>query len=157
MFSYLSQSSSYETITLILQVVSSSLLLISVIFVYRRVREMRASTFATAYKAAIDILQNDEIRSARKYVFTKLKQKAFNKWNNKDIAEAEKVCQAYDAVGQMVRAGMLLEEYIVDNWKAGLKESWTILSPLVTKYREERNSLNDWDDYEYLAKKAIYS
>ena len=121
----------------------------------RQVGEMRLATYSSAYKAAFEILQTEEIRAARRYVLTTLKQKAFNKWNKNDIAEAEKVCHTYDAVGQMVRSGMLPSKYIVDNWKTSLRESWSILSPLVTEYREKRKSPEEWDDYEYLAKKAM--
>jgi len=138
-----------------LQLVSVIILVVSVYYVVRQVREMRLATYASAYKAVFEILQSEDIRTARRYVFTQLRQKAFKKWNQKDVAQAEKVCQAYDAVGQMVRNGMLPVKYIVDNWRSGLVNSWPILSPMVNLYRVERNSPEEWDDYEYIAKEAM--
>jgi hypothetical protein len=116
---------------------------------------MLQANYATAYKVARDILQAQDIRDARKHIFTVLKFKTYKKWNEKDKAEAEKVCQSYDSVGQMVREKMLPEKYIVDNWLVGLKDSWDVLKPLVLEYRTERDYPKNWDDYEYLAKKAI--
>jgi len=55
----------------------------------------------------------------------------------------------------MVNNKMLPEEYVVDNWFVGLKDSWEILKPLVVEYRTERDYPKNWDDFEYLAKKAI--
>jgi len=106
-----------------LQLISVIILMASLVYVVRQIHEMRLATYASAYKAAFEILQTEDVRAARRYVFTKLGQKAFNKWNKKDIVEAEKVCQSYDAVGQMARSGMLPVKYIVDNWRAGLSKS----------------------------------
>ena len=55
----------------------------------------------------------------------------------------------------MVRKKMLPEKYIVDNWLVGLRDSWEILKPLVIEYRTERDYPRNWDDFEYLAKKAM--
>ena len=113
------------------------------------------ATYATAYKAAVEILQTEEMRTSRRYLFDKLATKPFKSWNEKDKHEAEKVCHSYDAVGQMVRHGFLPKQYIVDSWGASLRQSWPLLSPLILAYRQKNNSMEIWDDYEWLAKEAI--
>ena len=115
---------------------------------------MVQSNYATAYKVAFDILQDQKIRDARKYVFENLKNKPFDKWDDKDKEEAEKVCQSYDSIGQLVRRKMIPKEYIVGNWLVGLRDSWKILEPFVKRLRIDRNFTENWDDYEYLANEA---
>lgn len=115
---------------------------------------MRQSNYATAYKVAFDILQEQKIRDARKYVFDKLKNKPLDRWDEKDTAEAEKVCQSYDSIGQMVRRKMIPKEYIVRNWLVGLRDSWDILEPFVQQLRIDRDFPDNWDDYEFLATEA---
>lgn len=115
---------------------------------------MRNSTIATSYKAAVDILQAEDIRDARNYVFNQLSDLPFDDWESEDIKEAEKVCHSYDSVGIMVRHGILDKELIVDSWGSSLREYWPILSPLVSFYRLQRDSAEVWDDFEWLAKES---
>jgi hypothetical protein len=134
---------------------NTTILFFTLVAIYLQYWVSRQANYATAYKVAYDILQTQEIRDARKHVFEVLKLKAYSKWSDKDKDEASKVCQSYDAVGQMVLNKMLPEAYIVDNWFVGLRDSWGILKPLVIQYRIDRDYPKNWDDFEYLAKKAI--
>ncbi len=129
-------------------------LLLTLFFVRRELQEMRNATYATTYKAAVDILQPEDIRSARRFVFVELADKPFENWSKDDKREAEKVCHTYDTVGQMVRHGILPKKFIVDSWGASLRNSWRILSPLVISLRTQTNSTEVWDDFEWLAKEA---
>ena len=135
-------------------ILSVVVLVLSLIFVGRQIREMRNATYATTYKAAVDILQPEHIRSARRFVFNELADKPFEDWNEDDKREAEKVCHTYDTVGQMVRHGILPKSFIVDSWGASLRKSWRILSPLVVSLRTQLNSTEVWDDFEWLAKES---
>ena len=133
---------------------STIILLITAFILRSQVSEMRKATYADAYKAAVDILQADDVREARKIVFRYLTDKPLEQWNEEEKDIAEKVCSTYDLVGLMVREGMLPEKFIVDGWGASLRKSWRILSPMIVSYRAQRNSLELWDDYERLAKEA---
>lgn len=134
--------------------ISIVLLVATLFYLGRQVREMRMATYATAYKAVVDILQNEDVRAARRYVFVNLANKPFETWSEKDKLEAEKVCHSYDAVGQMVRNGFLPKRYVVDSWGASLRQSWPLLSPLILASRQQYNSAEVWDDYEWLANAA---
>lgn len=114
----------------------------------------RKANHATAYKAVIDILQTQDIRDARNHVMETLKDKPYEKWNPKDRLEASKVCHSYDAVGQMVRNGMLPKEYVIHHWAAGLRNSWDVLAPYIKAMREKVDFAKHWDDYEYLVKET---
>ncbi len=115
---------------------------------------MRQANFATAYKVAVDLLQNEETIKARRYVINSMKSKKYEKWTPKDKAMAEKVCRSYDAVGQMVYQKMLPKKYL-DNWFAGLRESWKVLEPFVLMRRIEYKYPKHWDDFERLAKDVV--
>jgi len=126
----------------------------TLIYLKREIHEMRLATYASAYKAIVEILQTEEVLAAREYIFNKLIDKPFKSWSKKNKREAEKVCRSYDAVGQMVRHEFLPKEYIVDSWGNSLRRCWPILSPLVLSYREQWNSAEVWDDFEWLANEA---
>jgi hypothetical protein len=131
--------------------VSVLILLSTVILVFRELEEIRKANYASAYKMAHDILQANDIRLARDVVLKNLANKSFDTWDDSEIAEARKVCQSYDAVGQMIRSGMLPVKTIADSWGASLRESWHILAPMVFSFRAKINAAEYWDDFEWLA------
>jgi hypothetical protein len=133
---------------------SAAILLLTLRFARREIQEMRSATFANTYKAAIDILQPEHVRAARRFVFRELAPRPFCDWSEVDKQEAEKVCHTYDTVGMMIRYGVLPKEFVVDNWGDSLRNSWRILAPLVASLRTQRNYAELWDDFEWLASEA---
>lgn len=129
--------------------------LATAIIVIRQIREMQKSTHATAFKAAYDMLQTDDLRQARGFVISVLGKKTFTDWTDIEKARAEKVCQNYDSVGIMCRRGFIPVEVIADSWGDSLRRTWEVLSPLVSEYRVKRNSQEFWDEYEWLANEAM--
>lgn len=133
------------------------LLIVSLWYVRREIREMRIATYASTYQAAREMLQNEDVRAARRLVFKELSAKPFDTWSEQEKLEAEKVCHSYDCVAQMVRYGFLPKDYIVDNWGGSLRNSWPILAPLVHSYRAQSGFAESWDDYEWLATQPMAS
>ena len=123
----------------------------TIIILTFEIRNQRKAIQADAYKAIIDILQDQIVRRARKHVLTKLKNKPFNKWNSKDIRNAEEVCQTYDAVGQLVENGFIPEKFVIDNWGHSILPCWKNTKALVCKFRCENNAPEIWNDFENLA------
>jgi len=142
------------TVGIILNTVSAIALLVTVIIMAVQIKEMRRATYATAFKAVYDMLQTDDVRNARRFVFVTLANKPFDSWTEDEKRTAEKVCNSYDTVAIMVRNGMIPVHVVADNWGDSLRRTWTILSPLVESYRVQRDSMEYWDDYEWLAKQA---
>ena len=134
--------------------ISIVILIATLFYLQRELHQARISTYAGAYKDIVDILQAEEIRTSRRYVFENLEKKSFESWNDEDKREAEKVCHTYDSVGQMVRYGFLPKHYVVDSWGASLRRTWAITMPLVYEFRRQNNAAEIWDDYEWLAKEA---
>jgi|SRR3972149_4416737 len=127
---------------------------ITATFVIWQLREMQRTTQAQAYSVAVDRLQDEKVREARRLIF-KLTGKPLEKWSGDEKAAAEVVCHTYDVVGQMVRHNLLSKKIILDSWGPSLRRSWPILEPLVKNYRQEFSANEFWDDYEWLATEAI--
>lgn len=112
------------------------------------------AAYAQVYRTVVDILQDEDVRRARRTVLEQLASRPFSAWGAPDIKAAERVCNTYDSVGIMIRHGMLPVEYVADSWGDSLRRTWAILRPLVYTYRSERNAPEYWNDYEYLAGEA---
>lgn len=140
------------TISMVISFLSLLLLGVSVFFVKHELDEMKTATYASVFKTTREMLQDDEIRKSRKYIFTE-----FNIHNLDDVAKghADNVCTTYDATGQFIRYGLLPKEFIIDNWGYSIEKSWNILSEYVTQIRNERNATEIWDDFQWLAGEAI--
>jgi hypothetical protein len=136
-------------------VVSAAAFIYSLVYVRSQLKEMRIATEATAFSKALEILQDNACREARRVVFGSLASKPFGSWSILEKYYGERVCQSYDQVGKMVYARMFREDLVVDNWEYSLRRSWEILEPLVNEYRLRRGSEKLWDDFEELAKEAI--
>lgn len=135
-------------------VATAAIAFCTAIIVIRQVREMQRSTHATAFKTVYDILQTDSCRADRGFVMGVLAQKPFGLWTPDERMRAERVCQNYDCVGIMCRHDFIPVAVVADSWGDSLRRTWTVLAPLVTHYRVERNSKEFWDDFEWLATQA---
>jgi len=123
---------------------------IATLLLYSTVLEMRKGTYAQAFKAALDILQQEDVRNARKFLFRELEKKPYQDWSQEDRDKAEIVGYTYDALGMMIRHKMLLRQHI-DSWDRSIRESWKILEPMAEDYREQKGFKERWEDYEKLA------
>jgi len=133
--------------------VSALVVLVTVIIMANQTREMRRATNATAFESIYNMLQDDVVQSARYTVYS-LADKPFESWTDDEKKVAEKVCCSYDAVGIMIRNNMLPLDVVADSWGYSLRRSWRILSPMVVSYRVLQNSVEYWDDFEWLARQA---
>ena len=132
--------------------ISIIILIATLFYLQREVHQARISTYAGAYKAVVEILQTEEIRSARRYLFENLENKSFDSWNNED-KKTPKKCATHTI--QLVKwYGFIPKHYVVDSWGASLRRSWAIILPLVLEYRKQNNTAEIWDDYEWLAREA---
>lgn len=143
-----------SVLLIVLNIVSLVALPITVVMMIVQIKEMRRSTYATAFKAVYDMLQTDDIREARRIVFTSLKNKQPSEWSDEEIRAAEKVCASYNAVGIMAMNGMVPTKVVARNWRGTLCRSWEILQPLVKLYREQREDPELWANFEWIAKQA---
>ncbi|MET8653914.1 DUF4760 domain-containing protein [Nocardia aurea] len=128
--------------------------LVAATLVIWQVSEMRRATYATAFKAVHDLLQQEELRQDRRFVLTTLRPRPVDTWTNDEIVRAERVCASYDAVGIMCRMKFIPIDVVAVSWGDSLRTSWTILRPLVERYRAERGAPEFWNDFQRLAGRA---
>ena len=128
--------------------------IISLFLLLWQIRRMRKSTTATAFAKALEILQNESIRNARKVIFN-LKKKQLSDWTDEEKKSGEIVMHTYDQVGIMIKSGMFPKELIINNWASSLYTLKDILLPLLEEYRKEYNFKKQWDEFEWLTIEAV--
>lgn len=133
---------------------SSVIMFITVIILLVQAREVKRATYSQSFKSIYDILQPDDVRNARKFVLDELKDRSYQSWSNEDKQIAEIVCNTYDCVGIMIKSGMIPVHVVADNWGDSLRKTWKILNHMVIDYRTLRNSIEFWNDYQWLANQA---
>jgi len=114
---------------------------------------MSQATTAQTFDTIIRHLQNEEMRMVRKRVFS-LKNTEMQDWLHEDKMAVERFCHTYDSVGIMIRNGLIPKNIFLDNWGDSIKRGKPIVMPLIKKYRKDRNAVEIWDDYEWLAIEA---
>ncbi len=144
----------WTAISAIATVFTGLIILISILVLAWQLREIKRATYAQSFFTAANRLQDEKLREARGTVFS-LKDTQYRDWTPENKKTGEIVCHNYDVVGILVRNKMLPEEMIVDSWGDSLRRLWPILEPLVEDYRKQRKSPEFWDDFQYLAEKAV--
>lgn len=144
----------WTAISAIATALTGIIIFLSVWILARQLREIQRATYAQSFYTAADRLQDEKLREARGVIFS-LSDTPYKDWTTEQKRTGEIVCHNYDVVGILVRNQMLPEEIIVDSWGDSLRRLWSILSPLVEEYRTERQFPEFWDDFQYLAEKAI--
>lgn len=129
-------------------IVSALVAAISVGILIWQLRTSQRTTHAQVYATTITWLQNEDVRMARRKLFS-LIEKKIEDWNEEETLEAEKVCHTYDTVATMVRY-KLLPKKIIEECSRSLKQSWKAASPLIMQYRKDRSDPYLWHNFELL-------
>lgn len=136
-------------------VATASIALVAAALVVWQVVEMRKTTYASAFKAVYDMLQDESLRQDRRLVMRNLRTREFTSWSEEEVQRAERVCHSYDCVGIMCRNGFIPTDVVADSWGDSLRTCWNVLQPLVEKYRSDRNAPELWDEFQWLAGRAV--
>ncbi|BDT89870.1 hypothetical protein GV791_01615 [Nocardia cyriacigeorgica] len=135
-------------------VATALIALVAASLVVWQVTEMRKTTNASAFKAVYDMLQDERIRQDRRLVMRELRFRELGAWTEEEILRAERVCHSYDCVAIMCRNGYIPTVVVADSWGDSLRTCWSVLRPLVEKYRADRGAPELWDDFAWLAGRA---
>ncbi|MBI5874582.1 MAG: hypothetical protein HZB81_01840 [Deltaproteobacteria bacterium] len=130
------------------------LLAVSIWYVREQLKEMTKATAASAYIGIMNMIQDEKFRLHRRYVFTSIGVKTLDKWTEEDVRNAEAVCHSYDTVCRLARLGLYPPEWLFDSSGNSIIRSWVILTPMVEKYRKDRDDVVFWDDFEWGAGEA---
>lgn len=79
-------------------------------------RKLSRSGTATAFTDILQWLQREDIRQARRYLMSTLKDKDYSKWIEYDKKKAEQVCSTYDVAGVMAKKHLIKKYFVVDKW-----------------------------------------
>ena len=129
---------------------SSIFTFITLIILIKELTNQRKSLHSDSYKAIIDILQEKEVREARKALFKMKGSKLCGNCTPTEEDNIEMVCQTYDSVGQLVRNEFIPKKFVIDNWGHSILYCWEISIPHINKLRTESKSNKIWDDFEWL-------
>ena len=115
-----------------------------------QLRKMNQSNMIQAYMSIVSQLQVPEIREARRFLMMEMaNKKEFSCWQESEIVKCERVCAAYDTVGQLLRQGAAHPEMVVDHWHSSIVKCWEAALPMITEYRKARGE-DYWDEFEWL-------
>ena len=128
--------------------------IVTAAILYWQLREVKRANQGQSYLTIVQYVQNESVRQARSVAFG-LHDVLLENWSEEQVHAAEKVCITYDVIGMLARRKLINEKMIVDSWEDSLCRLWPILEPLIIKYRRERNAPKFWDDFEYLAERAM--
>jgi hypothetical protein len=54
----------------------------------------------------------------------------------------------------MIKNGLVPEHIVADSWGASLRKCYPILEPYLIQMRSKNNSIEIWDDFEWLSLQA---
>lgn len=140
-----------ELIESIATIVASIIVGFAAAFAFKQLKIGSKANQLNSFTNLVKIVQGEEIREARGFIFKKLENIKYKYWNDEDKENAEKVCHTYDTIGIMLKNGLINIE-LLRPWRYSVSECWKIVKPLVEDYRTKRG--NDfWTGIEYLAEK----
>jgi hypothetical protein len=118
---------------------------------------LNKTIWAQSFKVASDILEEPVTMSARQTVWTH--REAIHSVHVEMVSEgilsdAQRVARTFEAVGTMIRKGLLPADYIIDTWSVPIARQWMILEPYLNNLRGSRGDPFIGQDFEYLAKAA---
>lgn len=128
------------------------IILVSALFVWWQLKEIRRSRSLTAYMKTWQFLQREDVREARD-ILINASNKKFENWSQEEIAAAEKVCYTYNAAAEIVLEGLIKRDFIVEKRRYSIMECWEAAKPMVIEYRKRRGE-DFWRDFETLYKMA---
>lgn len=138
---------------LIIQTATLAAIMLTLIVYYGQLRAMRQSMSGQHFLALVQFLQAEEIRSARTFVITELKQKDFSNWSQKDREKAASVCASYGTAGVLVRTG-LVDFKLLESWEPSVKACFEICRPMIQELRTTAGP-KYWIDFDRLYDKFI--
>jgi len=92
----------WDALTAVSTALSTIIIFVTAIVVFRQLREMKRATVATAFSSIAGFLQSEEVRNTRR-VLMRISEQDFTKWTDDQIKNAEIACSTYDVFGIMLR------------------------------------------------------
>ena len=146
----------WNMITAISTAFMALVIFFTAIFVAYQLKESKNSRNFAAFMSLIQLIQREDVRTARGILFKTSEEKKIEKWSENEIKEAEKACWTYDFLAMMIFADIIekkLSDFIVNSWQRQIIKTWEAAEPMIRKYQDERGK-DFWEGFEKLYKKA---
>ena len=129
---------------------------VSLFLVARQISEAKKATYAQAFIAASERLQEESARVDRGATY-RLQDKPFAQWTEVEVETARRVVQLLDLVALMVHEGMLPKGVIVENWGPVYYRTWRCTRDLVAHARERSGDPAAFRRFEAVAVEATHN
>ena len=146
----------WNMITAISTAFMASVIFLTAIFAAYQLKEIKKSRNFAAFMSLCQLIQREDVRTARGILFKTSEEKKFEEWSENEIKEAEKACWTYDFLAMMIFADLMekdLSDFIVNSWQRQIIKTWKAAEPMIHKYQDERGK-DFWGSFEKLYKKA---
>lgn len=121
---------------------------ITAIIALWELREMTKTRKVSAFIEIYKVLQDEDIRQARRKLIALGKsKKKFSNWTDEEIIAAEKASQTYDMAGIMVNKKLMGKKLIINERRDSIIKCWEAAAPMIKKYQSERGK-DFWNDFE---------
>ena len=150
--------STYEKLTLGLQVLVAIAAFATLAFLFKQVRAMvdqivatQEATRAQSALALANFLQSSEVRDARQCVRSSLSQRHHSQWTDEEKRQAAVVCANYDVAAGLLRAKLAPVDLFVVNWGPSIAHCYQVLSPYIAELRSRPGGHPEyWGNFDWL-------
>lgn len=141
-----------EQLSSLLSIINTIIIFVTGLFVAIQVRAMQLANRAAAFTFISSTLQAEDIREARKKILSINSQ--YTTWTTYIKNDAEKVGNAYNTVGVLLKRKVVPYPYVIEEWHDSIIKCWRKCSEMIDENRIHRG--NDfWDEFETLYNKSI--
>ena len=113
---------------------------------------MKLANRASAFSIIFSTLQSEDVRDSRKKILGI--NEHYSSWTSDIKNHAERVGNAYNTVGVLLKRGVVPYSYVIEEWHDSIIKCWHKCSEMTYEHRNLRG--NDfWDEFETLFKKSI--
>ena len=144
----------WNAVTAVSTALMSLVVLVSVIYIARQLRELQASNYFQAFAHLREMLQAPGLPESRRMVYNSAPGTIDLSSEGNPHAAARNVCRTFDTLGTMVRQRMIPKRMAIDLWGDALVRTYRILGPSLEKYRKQVDRPGLWVNYGWLAGEA---
>jgi len=146
----------YNLINFIVQTIIGVAIISTFVVYYCQLMAMRNASKGQNTISIINILQDSEVRKARKIVIKELALKEYVTWTDDEKDSASIVCSNYDMLSILIsKKGFVENKIFIDNWGPSIIKCYNILKPHIDEMQKPQNSgANYWNDIKLLYDKC---
>lgn len=117
---------------------------------------LNKTIWAQSWKVAHDLLEDPQVIGCRNNILANRERLESGRglWGGQFTGTVNAVGRSYDAVGTMIRKGLLPEHYIIESYSVPIARYWGLLERFVEEMRKDENDPFIWQDFEALAAAA---